>query len=386
MSTAHAAPIAAFRSDTYVMQGDPAESRLSTYHLILAGTHACNLRCRHCYLPDHDTGALAETTALGLVDQWSRIVERECGGKNGIFHVKGGEPLVIPYFRRLMNRVLTAGNLHLMLTTNGTLGSARLFEDFAAYNRTASGELTVIVSLDGAVQASHELLRGHNQFRKTIDFVQNLAQRGIRTFLNCVLHSANFREAEEYLDLAARLGVRQVNFLPLVPKGFGQDIQHQQVPHLQLHRHLDSIYHRVASPIRDLMAGSLSHIMDRAHRGVSPAHECTAGYRGLFYIAPDGNAYTCPNITNPSFSLGNVNVETLTDIMGRLGSLRAQIKAHSEYGDGYICAGERLLYEGRRDDANFNNLVQLQSHCDEQLAATKTQSNTERAYCVSRNF
>jgi radical SAM protein with 4Fe4S-binding SPASM domain len=370
------------------MEGDPDDACLSTYHLIMAGTHACNLRCRHCYLPDHDSEVLAEATALSLVDQWSRIVENECGEKNGIFHVKGGEPLVIPYFRGLIQRVLEVGNLHLMLTTNGTLGTPEFFDLLTAYNQAACGEITVIVSLDGATAGSHELLRGRHQYQKTIDFIAALVHRDIRTFLNCVLHTDNIHEAEDYLALAVRLGVKQVNFLPLVPKGFGQSLRLHQVSQAELHQRLDAIYQTAGDDVRDLMVGSLPHILNRARAGVAPAHECTAGYRGLFYITPEGDTFTCPNITRPEFSLGNVYRESLLDMMGRLNALRYEIKPRpGQHGDRYLCTGERLLYETTGDGRNLANLVQLQSRCDEQLNATKSSAPAgSRAYCVSRNF
>lgn len=383
-----AVQIPAITGNTYVMEGDPNDGRLSTYHLILAGTHACNLRCQHCYLPDHHSQLLAEATALSLVDQWSRIVEDECDGKNGIFHVKGGEPFVIPYLHRLARRVHDAGNLHLMLTTNGTLGTPEVFDFLTAHNQDSAGELTVIVSLDGATAESHELLRGQHQYQKTLDFTRLLVRRGIRTFLNCVLHSKNVHEVAEYLTLATELNVSQVNFLPLVPKGFGQDLRLYQVTQQSLHQRINNIYSAESEGVRGLLAGSLSDVIYRASTGTTPATECTAGYRGLFYITPEGTVFTCPNITNADFSLGNVYHESLLAIMDKLGVLRETIKPlTSEHGDRFLCTGERMLYENSGDTTNLENLRHLQTHCDSQLNATRAIAQPrKRAYCVSRNF
>src|SRR5215510_12407647 len=103
----------------YVMQGLATERRLDTYHLILAPTHACNLRCKHCYLPDHGGRLLNEDIAMRLVDEWSDITLEERGAFQGIFHVKGGEPFVVPYLGKIMARLVALQSLRLMLTTNG---------------------------------------------------------------------------------------------------------------------------------------------------------------------------------------------------------------------------------------------------------------------------
>ena len=47
-------------AESYVMRGFKARRELDIYHLILAPTHACNLRCKHCYLPNHATQMLSK--------------------------------------------------------------------------------------------------------------------------------------------------------------------------------------------------------------------------------------------------------------------------------------------------------------------------------------
>ena len=75
------------RSQTYVMKGSCSKRALDTYHLILAPTFACNIRCRHCYLPDHAAQGLSSDRVLRLVDEWSEIIVAERGPFGGIFHL-----------------------------------------------------------------------------------------------------------------------------------------------------------------------------------------------------------------------------------------------------------------------------------------------------------
>jgi MoaA/NifB/PqqE/SkfB family radical SAM enzyme len=106
---------------TYVMRGDADDKALDIYHLIFAPTHACNLRCRHCYLPDHDTLMFPKAEALRLLNEWSKLVSEERGPYGGIFHVKGGEPLIVPYLWELVDRLASLCSLRFMITTNATL-------------------------------------------------------------------------------------------------------------------------------------------------------------------------------------------------------------------------------------------------------------------------
>jgi MoaA/NifB/PqqE/SkfB family radical SAM enzyme len=167
----------------YVMEGSASEKRLKTYHLILAGTHACNLRCKHCYLPDHNAELLPKAVALRLVDEWSRIVLEEKGQYGGIFHVKGGEPFLIPYLCDIMDRLVQLQSLRLMLTTNGTFLSKKVIDALRRCNEGLTGHVNMIVSLDGASAATHDELRGPGKFGITTQFIRALSDHSIAIFL-----------------------------------------------------------------------------------------------------------------------------------------------------------------------------------------------------------
>jgi radical SAM protein with 4Fe4S-binding SPASM domain len=90
-------------------------------------SRACNLRCLYCYSeagqPDPDEMALEEV--FDVIEQ-----ARELGARK-IVVLGGGEPLLYPHVRRVIDRILESG-LRVELFTNGTLvdaGTARyLFE------------------------------------------------------------------------------------------------------------------------------------------------------------------------------------------------------------------------------------------------------------------
>jgi MoaA/NifB/PqqE/SkfB family radical SAM enzyme len=373
-------------STNYIMRGSAATRALDVYHLILAPTHACNLRCKHCYLPDHDADLLSKEIALRLVDEWSDIVLEERGVFQGVFHVKGGEPFVVPYIADIMARLAELASLRLMLTTNGTLVKSRMMERLRMCNEHLSGHITVVVSLDGASASSHEALRGAGQFTVTMSFLEDLQRFGIQTFLNCVLHDGNLHEVDDYLLLAKRLGVSQINFLPLVPKGYGKAIRGHQVPHFRVHAALQRAFDDGDRETRELLAGSLPDIIDREkQQHFCCAKECVAAYRGLLYIKPDGSVFSCPNLEDQRYSVGNVHRDPLRGVLDKLNVLYGHLHA-TNMNDRYLCTGERKRYEAENDTINIRSLGRLQAAIQGREGPELADSSKDIAFCVSRNW
>jgi MoaA/NifB/PqqE/SkfB family radical SAM enzyme len=371
------------KADTYVMQGLTSERRVTTYHLILAPTHACNLRCQHCYLPDHTAHAIPKDVALRLIHEWDEIAAEETPGRRGIFHVKGGEPLVYKPLLAMLEALRNSPHLHFMMTTNGTLFRKAHWQALSELNEASNGAVTVVVSLDGASAITHELLRGDGSFEPTVRTLRGLQSRGIRTYINCVLHAENLQDLDGVVDLALSLDVAQVNFLPFVPKGYGQEMRKRQLPQHIASERLRDCYLRLPEKDRQLLAGSLPDIVAGEEiKLFSAAHECVAAYRGLLYIKPDGFAFTCPNLENTELSVGNVTRATLKQILDNLSELYHLLHSDGQ-SDRYICMGERRLYERLADSKNLANLVRLQNMMPQDQYAN---ASAATSFCVSRNW
>ncbi|MBI4684465.1 MAG: radical SAM protein [Nitrospirae bacterium] len=367
----------------YIMQGNPEDKTLDIYHLILAPTHACNLRCKHCYLPDHTEEFLPKDVALRIVDEWSEIVLEERGQYGGIFHVKGGEPFMVPYLEDVLDRLSELQSLRLMMTTNGTFVDENIFRMLYSCNDALNGHVTIIVSLDGATEKTHAILRGKGQFAKTLKFLERLQKYGLSFYLNCVLHKGNIHELSEYIDIANAYGACQVNFLSFVPRGMGSDLRLFQIPHLDVYKHLSKIYENADEATRKLLAGSLPHIKHReTYEHCQTSNECVAAYQGLFYITPDGYVYPCPNIVSTEFTIGNVCRENLRDISDNRVALYKKI---NPYAGAYLCAGEKMLYERNKDLSCVNMIYDLQKNLSKNHHSTKLESLTT-SYCFNRNW
>jgi MoaA/NifB/PqqE/SkfB family radical SAM enzyme len=370
---------------TYVMQGTTENRALDVYHLILAPTHACNLRCKHCYLPDYDETLLTEDAALHLVDDWNEMVLKERGLYGGVFHVKGGEPLLVSYFSKIMKRLAELRSLRFMITTNGTFLDEDIFKRLKKLNEALDGRVTVIVSLDGNTEVMNSMLRGKGQFIKTSLFIKRLRENRINFHLNCVLHLGNIHTVSEYIESAREYGAAQVNFLSFVPRGFGSTFGDFQIPHLEAYHVLNTIYENLDDEKKELLSGSLSHIKyHEAHSLSRTSCECVAAYRGLLYITPNGEAYACPNLIYPEYSLGNIYKNSIQDITNEVPVLYEKVK---NYGDAYVCIGEKIGYQRNSERRRHCMLMAAKNEfVVREGSARNIADSTRISYCYNRNW
>lgn len=365
---------------TYVMQGLESKKELDVYHLILAPSFRCNLGCRHCYLPDHNALGLSKENVLRIVDEWSQIVVAERGIMGGIFHLKGGEPLVLPYLNDVIDLLQKKETLRFMMTTNGIVGDCGVVERLDQLNVALNGNVQVIVSLDGSNEAVNAQLRGDGNFKKAVGFIRKLNEVGISIFLNNVIHQGNINDVEAFTNLALELGVMQVNFLSFVPKGYGKEVSSWRPNPIEVFERIHSIWESGDEVVQRLLAGSLSDILHTETCGTCTSSECVGGYRGLLYIVPDGTAYSCPNLNYLDLEVGNVLHSSLKDIHEDL-LTKVYAEVHTPEGetkDSYLCKGEKHLSNSQ--EYPDNGCMELQRRLG------RTDGRDGMSYCFSRNF
>lgn len=110
--------------------------------------HRCNLSCLHCYQnlsrKDSIRNKDAEAELLELVPVLSDVI------------AGGGEPLILPFWRRFLASPAKQVNRYLrfMTTTNATVVRDDVFDQIAAFDR-----ISIIISLDGATKTTFETIR-----------------------------------------------------------------------------------------------------------------------------------------------------------------------------------------------------------------------------------
>jgi radical SAM protein with 4Fe4S-binding SPASM domain len=281
----------------------PDDEPLSIANLTLNLTNRCNLRCAHCYnrghhSPDAPIEAIVDGIrgARDILDEDASLV------------VLGGEPLLDPErLLALLDGVSGLFGQRPVISTNGTLVTPELAAELA------TRQVEVQVSLDHHLDLQHDLVRGRGSFDEAFAGTRRLLEAGVYTILCRVYARGDEDQLEPYLDMAAKLGVQEVRFIPL--RGVGQGAkQRERLPdQLAVLRGLVALLER-----RPELAGLLARdwfsiaatLLGRG-RGRS---SCGIGRR-VALLDADGTVYPCPNHTAPAFAAGNLLEQDLDSIL-----------------------------------------------------------------------
>jgi MoaA/NifB/PqqE/SkfB family radical SAM enzyme len=204
----------------YEIEEDPQETpywlpeeQLPLYAVTWGVTRRCHLRCRHCYdATGQERADLSTAEALMTVDRLAQA---------GITFIafSGGEPLLRKDLFQLMTYARDQ-QIGVGLRTNATLIDADVARQLAALPLGVAG-----VSLDGATEPTHDAVRGEGAFRRSMQGIHELLDAGIRVTVEVVLGRHNAHESLALVQLAEHMGVDEINFSALVPRGRAQSSQ-----------------------------------------------------------------------------------------------------------------------------------------------------------------
>jgi SynChlorMet cassette radical SAM/SPASM protein ScmF len=182
-------------------------------------TEGCNLACRHCWIGPHfdATGQHSPNLPVALFE--TAIREAKPFGLSSV-KLTGGEPLLHPHFRRLLEVVRREG-LRLIIETNGLLCSPEIAAEIAE-----SPNRFVSVSIDGSDAASHEWVRGvPGAFEAARQAVINLADSGTRPQVIFTVMRRNAGQVDDMVQMVEELGADSLKFNIVQPIARGEKLQ-----------------------------------------------------------------------------------------------------------------------------------------------------------------
>jgi radical SAM protein with 4Fe4S-binding SPASM domain len=261
-------------------------------------TKSCNLRCKHCYVPDcNNNVVLTEKIQIGfssLCDLISQIDDL------GVMEIQftGGEPFVLPYMldviKETNNRLIPCS-----IFTNGTL----LNENFFRYLSQDHHGMIFYVSLDG-YQNTHDTFRGSKgAFFKTIKTINRLHEMGYDVRINTSIGRHNILEMPKFIEYI---------------KNEFSGIMHRLVTVEAIGRANMEMTIR-AEEFANLLQGS-NHTFefldshDSNDNWTTPACGICSS---MLFIDAYGNVSFCPTLTqkeNPDFLAGNIANDSLKNI------------------------------------------------------------------------
>ncbi|MDP4033355.1 MAG: radical SAM protein, partial [Pseudorhodobacter sp.] len=155
-------------------------------------TSSCNLRCDYC---SHFSGPGDVDQDLPL-EVWLRFFAelKRCNIMN--VTLSGGEAFYRPDLREIIQGIV-ANRMRFSLLSNGTL----IDHDMAAF-LTSTGRCNhVQVSIDGAIDISHDAFRGKGNFMKAIQGIKTLQQCNVPVTVRVTIHRKNVHELEAIAGL-----------------------------------------------------------------------------------------------------------------------------------------------------------------------------------------
>jgi len=270
-------------------------------------TYQCNLRCLHCYLPnvnsftrDYNRLSISELKNLITALEQHELCQMV---------ISGGEPLLRKDIFELLDFIVSKTNILPYIVTNGTLIDHHTAKKLTEYDLLKD---CVQVSIDGASEETHDILRGDGSYKRALQGVKNLLSYGGSPTMGFVITSLNAKDVTKYVDLAYDLGVNSVHFMPLMPSGKAKikwnilklskgernkikyqiEIMRKEKPHMKI------IVDPALCPPPDLNNLELS---DHDAKFIG----CEAGRLELT-ITPEGDVIPCSLLRDPQFIAGNV--------------------------------------------------------------------------------
>jgi radical SAM protein with 4Fe4S-binding SPASM domain len=256
-------------------------------------TKKCNLRCKHCYVPDCNEANINAMTFDNIRDLISQIDEL------GVMELQltGGEPFILSYIldiiKETQNRLIPCS-----VFTNGTLMTEKIFRYISENNYG----LIFYISLDG-YKETHDVFRKHQgAFQKTVATIKRLLQIGCDVRINTSVGRHNIAEMRQFIEFVKNeFGVlhRLVTIEPIGRANAEMTVSAEEFANLL--QESDNTFE---------FLDSHDSIVD----WTTPA--CGIGSSMLFVDAY-GNISLCPTLTqreNPRFLAGNVTHSSLKDI------------------------------------------------------------------------
>ena len=280
---------------------------------------ACNLRCGYCYYLSRASLFPAGAWRMdeALLERY--VAQRFAASPGPVTHFEwhGGEPTLLgrDYFRLIVRlqkkhrppgRAFTNG-----IQTNGVL----LDEEWARF--LAQERFSVGLSLDGPADV-HDAVRpdaaGRGSHARAVASFRRLAAAGVFCNVLCVLHAGNASEPDRVYDFFRDLGVRYLQFLPLVIRAEA-GVSPPTAPAEAVGAFLCRVFDRW---LRQDVGRVVIQTFDEALRpvyGMPHAlciHRETCGDAAV--LEHDGGFYACDHYVDPAHLIGNLRERSLAEL------------------------------------------------------------------------
>jgi uncharacterized protein len=280
----------------------------------------CNLKCKYCYyLEKQDLYPQAKDFLMneGLLDKFIEQYINAQTKTEVLFTWHGGETLLrgIGFYKKaleLQKKHLKGRAINNCLQTNGTLLTDEWCEFFAKNN------FLIGISVDGPAHCHDKYRRTKTDsptFEKVMDGILLLKKHGVEFNIMGVVNDYNVDYPLEFYTFFKDIDCHYIQFAPIVERVNGKPAD-WNVPTEKWGNFLIAIFDEwikedVGTYFIQYFDSTLANWI-----GVEPG-VCTlaknCGHAGVMEF--NGDVYSCDHFVYPEYKLGNINNQTLTEMM-----------------------------------------------------------------------
>ena len=259
------------------------------YNVMFDITDNCNFRCNHCYKNFDDTPIdLDYDRVLHFLNQL------EASGYHPNIVISGGEPLLYPQIVPLLNAL--GGKYNIRINTNGLFLDKYLTAFLNVQN------LKIQISLDGYDSDTFFAVRNNFNFEKIIQNARLAHDAGLNVYFRATLTSKTYDKYENFFDLSHRIGIPLV-LRPMV--NTGEDRQ----------QNLSIGYETLVHWCEEI--AQKDYFVWTGGRNILSENACPLQRNIISILTVDnkGNVYPCSLLRGKHFYMGNINTDTLEEIL-----------------------------------------------------------------------
>jgi len=304
------------------------------YVLIKPIGSACNLDCSYCYYLEKNDRFNIKNKALSLsqLENFTRQYVNCQPTQNTLFTWHGGEPLLmgLDYFRKavqIQKETIKNQNLFIdnVIQTNGTLLNDEWCEFFKLNN------FLVGLSLDGP-EHCHDKYRNHlngkSSFKETMRGLHLLQKHEVEFNVLSTINHYNSQYPLEVYDFFKSNEIKYIQFSPVVERKNEKNgmlcsadeaygiLTEWSVKPLAYGNFLNKIFDTwINNDVGETFVTTFDATL-ACYAGVEPGtclYTKTCGHSAA--LQPDGNLYSCDHYVFENFKLGNIEKNSITEMM-----------------------------------------------------------------------
>ncbi|HLK50013.1 MAG TPA: anaerobic sulfatase maturase [Bryobacteraceae bacterium] len=320
--------------------------------LIKPASAICNLDCEYCFYLDRDADPYSELPQRTMsFDTLEKLVDGYLlySYPQSVFAFQGGEPTLagLKFFESLVELQKRYGrsgqSVSNSIQTNGILLDRAWCEWFRSYN------VLVGLSLDGP-EDIHDRYRlnksGHPTWAKVVEAAELLRAAQVEFNVLCVVSKANVSRARDLYRFFQKLGIKYLQFIPLAE--FAAD--GTPLPFTISAEE----YGRFLCEIFDLWWPERRHRSVRFFENIAEAlagrkpSTCTmhAGCDSYVVVEYNGDVYPCDFFVESGWKLGNIELDSWSEISRRQRRLRFAEKKAVPHAECAVCEYDSICHGG----------------------------------------